>query len=83
MPGTYAAYFSDAKKALGASEAGEREREREREKEKESGARISANESENPPAARVATIFMGLLVRASDSRSREFASLGAQGPNKS
>lgn len=48
-----------------------------------SGARISANESENPPAARVATIFMGLLVRASDSRSREFASLGAQGLNKS
>lgn len=48
-----------------------------------SDARISANESENPPAARVATIFMGLLVRASDSRSREFASLGAQGLNKS
>lgn len=46
-------------------------------------ARISANESENSPAARVATIFMGLLARASDSRSREFASLGAQGPNES
>lgn len=46
-------------------------------------ARISANESENSPAARVATIFMGLLARASDSRSCEFASLGAQGPNES
>jgi len=45
--------------------------------------RISANESENSPAARVATIFMGLLARASDSRSREFASLGAQGLNES
>lgn len=44
---------------------------------------IGGNESENPPAARVATIFMGLLVRASDSRPREFASLPAQGPNKS